>query len=91
MANDPLLVNTALNLGRPLRLTCARSAALADIENVMRTVLDLDKLPARQTAGPTLFGRLFQAIGLSLSKQWLWLLRNSFECSTWKTIRCSRR
>ncbi len=65
VANDPVQVNKALNQGRPLRLSCASSRALADIETVTRTVLNLDKLPGQQTAGPKLFRRLFQAIGLS--------------------------
>jgi pilus assembly protein CpaE len=68
IGNDYASVMASINHGRPLRQESPRSPALADVERLVRTLMNLGEQPvaAPAAAGQTaIFGRLIRRFGLT--------------------------
>lgn len=68
VANDYASVMASINHGRPLRQESPRSPALADIERLVRTLMNLTEQPVAALAAaaqPAIFGRLIRRFGLA--------------------------
>lgn len=68
VANDYASVMASINHGRPLRQESPRSPALADIERLVRTLMNLTEQPVAAPAAaaqPAIFGRLIRRFGLA--------------------------
>jgi len=68
VGNDYASVMASINHGRPLRQESPRSPALADIERLVRTLMNLGEQPVAAPAAagqPAIFGRLIRRFGLA--------------------------
>lgn len=67
ISNDYASVMASINHGRPLRQESPRSPALADMGDVVRTLLNLEEEHGQESvaATPPIFGRLIRRFGLA--------------------------
>ena len=65
VVNDPTQVSAALNQGLPLREAAPNSPVLADVKTLTRSLFDVKEVVPASATRSGVFGRLFQAVGLS--------------------------